>query len=61
MDFGKKKKNRCGKGKFEKNGYGVENLKKRKKITCGVIHGVHISLFGGEGLFLPPPMLHIKT
>lgn len=47
--------------KNEKIGYGVENLKKNKKITCGVIHGVHISLFGGEGLFYPPPMLHIKT
>ena len=34
---------------------GKENLKKRKKIGCKVIHGVRISLFGGEGSFLPPP------
>ena len=33
--------------KNEKIGYGVENLKKNKKITCGVITRVHISLFGG--------------
>ena len=44
--------------KKEKNGYGVENLKKNEKITCGVIHGVHISLFGGEGSFYPPHLIN---
>lgn len=47
----KNEKIRCEKGKFEK----------KKKITWRVIHGAHISLFGGEGSFLPPPYVHLKT
>lgn len=47
----KNEKIRCEKGKFEK----------KKKITWRVIHGVHISLFGGEGSFLPPPYAHLKN
>ena len=29
-------------------------MRKNEKIRYGVIHGVHISLFGGEGSFYPP-------
>ena len=38
-----------------------EKMRKNEKITCGVIHGVHISLFGGEGLFYPPPHATYKN
>ena len=38
-----------------------EKMRKKKKIGYGVIHGAHISLFGGEGSFLPPPCAHLKT
>lgn len=44
------KKIGCEKGKFGK----------KKKIIYEVIHGVHISLFGGEGSFLPPPYATYK-
>nr|DAO39243.1 MAG TPA: hypothetical protein [Caudoviricetes sp.] len=36
-------------------------MRKNEKIRCEVIHGAHISLFGGEGSFLPPPYAHLKT
>ena len=48
-------------GGKEKNGYGKGKFEKKKKIGYGVIHGVHISLFGGEGLFYPPPYATFKN
>ena len=36
-------------------------MRKNEKIRYGVIHGVHISLFGGEGSFLPPPHATFKN
>ena len=44
--------------KNEKNGYEKGKFGKKKKIICEVIHGVHISLFGGEGVVLPPPSIN---
>ena len=41
--------------KNKKIGYGVENLKKIKKITCGVIHGgAHLTLWGRRVVFPSP-------
>ena len=47
-------------GENEKNGYGKGKFGKKKKNGYGVIHGVHISLFGGEGSFYPPPCYILK-
>lgn len=64
MDFGENEKIGYEKGKIKKRkkmGMGQEKLKKIKKIICEVIYGVHISLFGGEVSFYPPPYATSKN